>query len=267
MLPFSTLVTDEDGNPANAGLMTLSVTLDGTPVAGSPFTVAPGGLGEYDQDVLSTAPGVYQGYWLATGLNSGASLQRFSVASASSIVFVSLADLKDFLNIPAAQTGMDQELERFLASATRTVEDYAGPVVPRVFTDRHRGPAWRVTLRKQPVIEVLSVTPVSAGAAVAAADIDVDEFGRAGFLNGASPLPWGNYDWMYRAGRTGELHEDLLDAVKNVVRERWRSQRGGSALPLGSADRSGAAFVPTGRDPLSPLVMALLKPHCPPVVA
>ncbi|MGH9249154.1 MAG: hypothetical protein ACRD0W_06525, partial [Acidimicrobiales bacterium] len=84
VLPFSVTIRDAAGALANAGAVTLTVTKpDGTAEAGSPFTISPTSTGIYDKDIISAQAGRYIGYWLATGLNSGAHTQIFIVRTAT----------------------------------------------------------------------------------------------------------------------------------------------------------------------------------------
>lgn len=259
VLPFAAATTDPDGQPADVGSMSLSVVLDAAPVAGSPFSVAPDvvGSGLYSQDVVATGPGVYQGYWLGAGANAGAWKQRFRVSSVADYLFVGLDEVKDFLKIPATSTDNDRKLEGFLASATLTVESHVGPVMPRTITERHWGDVYQVLLRRPPILSVTSVVGINVTTTVQVADLDVDEMGHAGYKL-TTILPTGRYLWTYLAGRRGEVAEDLADAVKMIVRERWISQRGASGVPGAAAM---GEWTPTQRDPLSPLVQALIRPY------
>jgi hypothetical protein len=265
VLPFATTVLDASGALANAGAMTLSVTLDGVAVSGSPFTVTSTSTGKYDQDVPAPTGGLYLGYWQATGTNAGAHKQRFRVGSDVDHLFVSLEDMKNHLRIPLTTTTHDQKLEAFLGSATKTIEGMTGPVVPRTISERHYGDQYYVMLRRPPVLSVTSVVGIDVVNTLTAANLDVDEFGRAGYKIRAI-LPFGRYQWTYQAGRVGEIPEDLAEAVKELVRDRWDSQRGASSLPVtGSA---AAAYEPyRAATKLSPLVESMISDYVLPRVA
>jgi hypothetical protein len=86
-LPIQAIeVRDEDGDLANAGTMTLTVTLpDGTP---DPHTFTNPTVGRYEPDVYlaDVQPGVYWVRWVGTGLHSASFEQAFYVHSALSAV-------------------------------------------------------------------------------------------------------------------------------------------------------------------------------------
>jgi hypothetical protein len=267
LLPFSASVRNAAGDLEDAGAMTLTVTLDGTAVAGSPFTVASATAGKYAVDVPAPTAGLASGVWTATGNNAGTFKQRFTVASMSDLLFTSLEGMKTFLRIDTTDTTSDVLLEQFMGAATRTVEYRTGPIVPRAITERHwHGAAcWSVMLRRPPGISITSVLPVDGSVtSVIPSQLVIDDQGRVEYAV-QQILPYGRYVWTYLAGRRGEIPEDLTSAVQNMVKERWRALRGASAVPFTS--NADDAWIPTQQDPLSPLVAALVRPYELPQVA
>lgn len=267
LLPFSTTVRNAAGDLEDADAMTLAVTLDGTAVSGSPFTVASTTAGKYEHDVPAPVAGLAQGVWTATGLNAGTFKQRFTVGGTADLLFTSLEGMKNFLRIDPDDTSADVLLEQFMGAATRTIEYRTGPIVPRQVVERHwHGPAqWSVMLRRPPGISITSVLPVDGSVtSVIPSQLVIDDQGRCEYAV-QQILPYGRYLWTYLAGRRGEIPEDLTSAVQNMVKERWRALRGAAAVPFTS--NGDDAWIPTQQDPLSPLVAALVKPYELPQVA
>jgi hypothetical protein len=234
VLPFAATVKDAAGALANAGTMTLTVTLpDGTAPVGSPFTIAPVGTGLYEKvDLTAASAGRIVGYWLATGANAGAHTQVFHVRSGAETALVSLDEVKDHLNIPLTTTTHDQELERKIGSATAVVERFCGPIVRRTYVERHYGGTGTVGLNRHEVLSLTSVTPIATGgAAVAVADLDPDPDGQITYKDGVTAFPAGKYLWTYVAGRV-EIPDNQIEAALVIIKHLWETQRGASSLPL-----------------------------------
>jgi hypothetical protein len=261
VLPFAATVKDAAGVLANAGTMTLTVTLpDGTAAVGSPFTVTPTSTGLYDKDVTSTQAGRYHGYWQATGANAGGYEEEFVVAPADSGTFVRLAEAKTHLNAAGITTN-DVELEHFLQAACARIEYEVGPVARRTVTsERQRHEYGRATiwLHQAPVISVTTVTSVATGGTtVTVADLDVDPDGRITYKDGYTRFPAGLYLWTYVAGRV-IIPAPITLATKELVRHLWRSQRGATGLPLQGGED---VYVPTLPFALPNGVRELLAPY------
>lgn len=77
----------------------------------------------------------------------------------TSLPLVSLADVKAHLNLSAADTSQDVELQGFIDAATETVTYAVGPVSPTTFVETHdvTDGRNRVMLRQPPVLTVVSV--------------------------------------------------------------------------------------------------------------
>jgi hypothetical protein len=234
VLPFAVTVRDAAGALANAGAMTLTVTLpDGTAASGSPFTVSSTTTGAYDKDVLSTQAGRYTGYWLATGLNAGAHTQVFDVAPAADEAIVSLADAKAHLNMTG--TSEDEEIQAWLAAITPIVEQRVGAVIPRTHTEQHTA-GRSLWLRNPPVISLTSVAPLftTGGTTYLPADLIVSTSGRVRRGDG-SAFTGGPYTVTYLAGRR-VIPANITQAVLVILKHLWETQRGASRLPLQSED-------------------------------
>jgi hypothetical protein len=234
VLPFSATVTNAAGVPADATLMTLTVTQpDGTAAPSSPFTVTSSPAGVYDKNVASTMPGLYVGYWLATGTNAGSHVQVFDVRPITAGI-VSLDDVKRHINDPLLTTTHDDELEIFVEAAASWLENHLGKaVIRRVYTDeRHYGGHGWVMLNMTPVQSITSVTPVAVGGgAVDVADLDPDPSGIIAYKDGTTAFPSGLYLWTYVAGPQVADSRHAL-AAREIVKGLWESQRGASGLPF-----------------------------------
>lgn len=71
---------------------------------------------------------------------------------------VSVADVKVHLNIPAADTTHDTEIQGFIDAAQPVIENIVGPVIYATWTEWYDGGLPFIELRHGPVISVTSVT-------------------------------------------------------------------------------------------------------------
>ncbi len=185
-LPFSSKLYDkpvaDGGVLVNATTAALAITLpDGTAAPGITVTNPPAVTGTYAYDYsTTTVPGRFTGRWLftmATGKTS-AYVEEFDVRPADPGYVMSLASVKEHLNIPASKTSDDEELRGWLEAVTRLIESRAGEVCRKSFTERH-GSGGSLWLRHPPVLSVTTIEPwLSAGTTYAAADVRVAESGR-----------------------------------------------------------------------------------------
>jgi len=234
VLPFATTVKDSAGVLANAGTMTLTVTVTGNDgataqITGSPFTVTPTSTGLYDRDVTSTQAGLYVGSWVSTGVNAGTwSPDLFDVRPLDAKWLVSLARAKKHLN--ETSTTHDDELEGWIEAATHIVESHPvygiGPVLSRVVVEDHDGGCGVVYLNQTPVISLTSVVPVrTGGAAVNVADLDVNTTtGKLQYLTGVA-FPSGPYRFTYRAGYVVPP-ANVTGGALIIIKGLWETQRG-----------------------------------------
>ncbi len=93
---LSILIRDAAGQPANAGAVTLTITLpDGTTVTPGPIASTTPGV--YDYDYVTVQAGRHGVRWVATGANAAAFTDAFDVQPADGSPWISLADVKDHL--------------------------------------------------------------------------------------------------------------------------------------------------------------------------
>lgn len=156
---------------------------------------------------------------------------------------VTLAEAKEALNIRT--TASDAELAAFIGAVTPIIEDHAGAVAVRQFTETLVGPV----LRHSPVLSVDSVT-VNGSAFTGYTTTHLE----AGLLYGA---PAGA-TVTYTVGRN-PVPEAIKRAALVVLRELWSTQRGAQPLPATGEGEGG--FTPRGSSDLPPLAQLLLKPY------
>ena len=71
---------------------------------------------------------------------------------------VSLAELKDHMNIPATDRTRDHKLLRMANDVIPVVEHITGPIIQRVVEEWHDGGQASITLRQRPVVNVLAIS-------------------------------------------------------------------------------------------------------------
>lgn len=249
-LTFS--VTDVAGVPTN-GTVVLTVTKPdastATPTVSNPST------GSYTADVDLDQAGRWTYRWVATGAVTAAQTDILDVAAAASNALVSLADVKDHLNITT--TTHDEELRRYIAAATDFIESRVGAVVRRTVVEPgvQQGSDGMLYLN-HPVISVTSATsPLGGTYSVLAWTIDGSTI---------NPGYWTSYPYpltvTYVAGRVivpAIIRQAALDYVKWL----WEAQRGPTPLPVpgGEFEVSAPATVPFR-------ILQALEPYASPVV-
>lgn len=153
---------------------------------------------------------------------------------------LTLADAKRHLNISGG--GHDIELQAVIDAAEAAIAERCGPLTSVEQTERIRGGGTGLTLRETPVVSITSVTPVG-GSAVDLDNLDVDE--TAGVIEWGSGARWpvGRYDVVYQAGRA-TCPDDLLLAVRELVRHLWETQRGPARRPGSTASDAASNTLP-----------------------
>lgn len=173
---------------------------------------------------------------------------------------VTLAEVKAHLNITV--TTQDVELQATIDAAEAAISRLVGPLVATTTTSRVRGCRSALLLPTTPLISLTSVTPID-GAALTLSDLYGSPSGVVTYSagTGSFPSPW--YTVVYSAGRA-TLPADLGQAVKELVRHFWATQRGGSTRP-GSTPPDGLSNTLVGAAYSLPIrVEQLLVPHMTP---
>lgn len=180
---------------------------------------------------------------------------------------LSLDEAKDHLNYDDDDLD-DAEIAATIDAAEAAIAKMVGPLEPTTFTSVIDCGGGSLTLPQTPVISLTTITAVPLAYA-----------GWWGSLIGLIPGPEalsvnpvtgvvtvlsynfpsgllpGRYTITYVAGRE-DTPEDLLYAVKEMVRHLWASQRGSAALPgQGGGDTPTPGYLFPNR------VAELLQPH------
>lgn len=170
---------------------------------------------------------------------------------------VTLAKVKTHLNLTA--TTHDGELQELVDSAEAAIAERVGPLALSSTTCRIPGGS-ELALPVLPAATLTSVTPVD-GTALTLSDLYLDQAAALVTFNSGAYFCSTYYDVVYQAGRT-TCPDDLMLAVKELVRHLWSTQRGSAPRPGGgplsdstSNTLPGAAYVFPFR------VEQLLAPH------
>lgn len=232
VVPLGATVRDGTGVPANAGAMTLTLTLpDGT---GTLIPVAPVSTGTYAFDYATVQPGRHLVRWVASGINAGAYTDSFDVREAAPPALLSLADAKAHLNITSS--GQDDELRGWMESVTAAIEFFTGPVVVREVVEDHDVLCVRaLALRQPPVLALTAVAPIlSGGSSYDAAGFSVD--GGSGVVRLlAGGTMTGPVRVTYTAGRR-VVPAAITAAAKIILQHLWRTQQGPGRPQTGVGD-------------------------------
>lgn len=181
---------------------------------------------------------------------------------------VSLTDVKAHLNMTGS--GNDTELQRFIDAAETAIGHRVGPLTPESRVEKHNGGSSVIVLRSPRAVSLTSIA-YADGSTYSSSDYDLDtDTGVLYLAYGGtySRYPGGqrNVTVAYQAGWSS-LPADLVQAVKELVRHLWETQRGAAtgARP-GFADEDSAALA--GSFSSWPIrVRELLEPYTVPSVA
>lgn len=246
VIPLSVRITDATGVLADAGSVSVTITLpDGTVVVQGP--IASTSTGVYDYDFPSTLAGRHNVRWVATGINAAAFTDAFDVQPVDGGSFISLADARHHLKKSSSTD--DEQLRPVVDTACSLIRERMGEVAPvTVVADRrpHRGV---VVLPTRPVIAITSVMRLPGLAVVPAADAAAGVAGwtlesAEGVLSvtGVS----GSLRITYRAGRS-PLPPTFRLAALELVAHLWRGSQhnqAGGRPALGDTDLLAASVRP-----------------------
>lgn len=170
---------------------------------------------------------------------------------------LTLSDAKTHLNI--ASSTQDGELVRFIEAAEAAIAQRVGPLAATAVTERVEGCTYTLAVTTLPVISLTSVTPVG-GSALTLADLWLSPAGLVRYP--ASNVWFGSlhYDVAYSAGRA-TCPDDLLLAVKELVRHLWDTQRGGARRPGSPQSDSLSNTLPGAAYAFPIRVSELIAPH------
>ncbi|WP_329564665.1 hypothetical protein [Kitasatospora sp. NBC_01266] len=267
------------GQPATGTLAVQVTVTDPTGTVTTP--VVTGSAGAYAALVPTVAvAGVWLVRWTATGTSTAwATEDQFTVRPTGIEQLVDLAGVKAHLNIPAANTSADAELQGFILAAADLARDRVGPILPEQHTEWHDGGTQTITLDWQPVVSIQSVTEyvsastwnltyqplgTSTDAYGYTYDLDTGQITRRA-TGGAVRFPGGikNVRVVYTAGRAGVSPGALRLGALELIRHLWSmTQQGGGRPRIGGGmlDADGGNLVPQGFA-LPSRVLELWKPE------
>lgn len=213
---------DPGGTLTTAGTVTLTIGLpDGTTTTAGATEVTPSGT--YQADHVTEQPGRHTVRWQFTG-PADAYTDVFDVSPAMSPAMFSMADARKHL--AQTTTARDDEVREWVATTTRCVEWFVGPVAVREVSERHTvRTVEALALRQVPVLELTAVTPVLSG--TTPYDIDGLVLDGAGGLVIRSDGGWftGPLQVTYTAGRR-IVEPNISSAGKLILQHLWRTRQG-----------------------------------------
>lgn len=244
-VPLSITIRDSDGVPADAGSVTLTITLpDGTNTVIGP--IASTSPGVYDHDYATVQAGRHVVRWVATGTNASAYTDAFDVQPADGGAWIGLAETKHHLKKTSNED--DEDLRWFITAACGAIKERVGHVAPVTVVADRRPRRGVIVLPERPVISVVSVVALPGGGAIAEAD---PLAGVAGWklenaegvlaVPGRSPVRV-----TYRAGRSPVPPNYRLAALE-LVQHLWRGSQhnqAGGRPALGDSDSTFASVRP-----------------------
>lgn len=231
LVPLTINIRDISGNLANAGTVTLTITLpDGTPAVPS---VTNPSAGVYLCDYSPVQSGLHLVRWVATGANASGFSDIFDVRAATPPYITSLLDAKQFLNIASGTD--DEELRGYIEAATLVVENIVGPVVARTIVEvQNSGQV--IVLNHAPVISLTSLVSVQPGGPTYnVGDLDLDP--ATGIVRHpiiSSIYFWGPLRVTYVAGRR-QIPANMTLASRIIIGHLWETQR----TQMGRTSRGG----------------------------
>lgn len=170
---------------------------------------------------------------------------------------LTLAEAKAHLNLGTVAT-YDAELQDTIDEAEAAIAQRCGPLSSTAKTVRVRGYGDALALPTTPAVSLTSVTPVG-GTALTLSNLYLDTASGVVTYDRGGVFSFPNYTVVYQAGRSS-TPDDLMRAVKELVKHLWATQRGASraASPTSEAYSNtlpGTAFAFPFR------VEQLIAPH------
>jgi hypothetical protein len=259
-------ITDANGTPANATAVVATVTAPDGSTSTPAISNASAGL--YDVSYTPTLSGRHTIRWVATGANASAYADEFTVRDFTHIGIVSLDEVKAHLNIPSTNTGLDEELRRFMDAAQDLAENYVGCVLGRqTFTNElYDGNTDLIRLRSPRAISITSVYENGLLLDPIAYRLDPSGQRVARVTTGSISGP--NYFGIFAPGVenikisyvAGFINPPpaAKQGVLEIIRHLWQSQRG--AMNVTTRNQSGDDFYPASTYSLPRRAMELLDP-------
>lgn len=190
---------------------------------------------------------------------------------------VALADVKDYLNLSAADTSHDAELQRFIEASTPVIENIVGPVINKTYTETYDGGESFIELRHRPVVSVTSVTeyrgsvsytltaqttPATGGAYNYVADLDTGRVMRySSGVETSFPAGRDSVTVVYISGEPSQIPANIVLGTLELIRHLYQqTQQGGRPRFPSSTAVEDSAAPPLGFA-VPNRVRELLEPH------
>lgn len=232
--PLTVEIRDANGVLANAGAVTLTITLPDATTVAPPLAISNPSTGVYQADYPTVQAGRHTARWVATGANSSSFADVFDVYDAAPGYIISLADAKAVLRLTASTS--DEELRPYIAAATKVIERHRNEVVVRrsitEFYQLYRRSVPTLALRQSPAVSLTSVATVDG--------FRTWNIGPPGGLHldpttGVVSVEYeawlyGHLQIVYVAGYQ-VVPEDFQQAAKLIVAHLWSTRRGFSGVP------------------------------------
>jgi hypothetical protein len=242
VVPLSINITDPTGVAANAGSVTVTITMPDNSALTSP-PISPTIVGQYDYAYTAVQAGRHDVRWVATGANAGAYQDVFEVRATDS--FISLTEMKDYLNIPLDKTTWDGELRDASSAACGIIEFLVGPVLRRQiieYYDGGDGYTWKIMLQRVPIISIDEIVE-TWGTGISNTLVNVAMPDTTGSTIGYTydaitgqvvrrslgwpyPFPFGikNVKFTYTVGRTS-TPGNINTGAKELIGHIWRQSQ------------------------------------------
>lgn len=191
--------------------------------------------------------GLYQAVWRVT--QSDGSLLTFpndgyldiwiepDLTTDTGQYLLSLPDMKNHLNLPAADRGQDQKLLRWVLAATPVIEHVTGPIVPKQYDEWYDGNgSYVIRFRHRPLVTLIAVSMYLGPVEYAMSIVTQPQAGsvfsvmadggrrlvRRGPGGSQIPFPVGNQNVhiIYTAGYT-TTPENVRQGALEMLRENW----------------------------------------------
>lgn len=225
--PLSITIHDSFGNLANASNVELIITLpDGSSI--NIASVTPTSVGQYDYDFETTQVGRHNIRWIATGTNASAFSNTFYVKPIDDGEFISLPHFK--AHIKKIGTTDDEIIRTFIGAACQVITDRMGQISPVTVTQDTYPKSGHISLRKIPVISIVSVSTLPGLAPVDEADLVAGPSGwslnrETGIIRvGDRYTSRQMYRTIYRAGMDS-IPQNYILAALELAAHMWRSSQ------------------------------------------